>query len=234
MGRPARRSVVDALDRPTAPLDVHQHRPAVGQLELESGPAPMALRIPPALVDRPRAGPGHDVAPACPDRSRSSPAHRSRWPLPLTPSTAPSDPRTSTGGDSDRHQSRGGNRHPARPGRLGPRGGAARSAARSTAAAGTRATRSPGPRPPRSSGTDTASAPSRPWTRARARAARSSAAVSPPQKPSWRPVAGTTSSGVRVSRVTPLVGRTAAGPLSHPSSCQRTRSARAPALSAPS
>ena len=123
---------------------------------------------------------------------------------------------------------------------------------------------SPGPRPPRHSGTRTASGPSRPCTRARARVARRSASVSPPQNPSWRPRAGTTSSGTSRSSVSPLVGSTESSTAcrdsspgssvlkapppgfrqaepserevrcSQPSSCQRTRSVMAPAVNVPS
>ncbi len=76
--------------------------------------------------------------------------------------------------------------------------------------------------------------PSRPCTRATARAARSADAVSPPQNPNCRPLAAVTSSGTNANRVMPAVGRAAADPLSQPSSCQRTRSATAAALNAPS
>ena len=99
---------------------------------------------------------------------------------------------------------------------------------------GTRARHSPGSRPPRHSGTRTDPGPNRPSTLLQARAARSSAADAPPQNPTWRPVAGTTSSGMRISLVIPEVGRTVGGPWSHPSNCHRTRSATAPGPSTPS
>ena len=89
---------------------------------------------------------------------------------------------------------------------------------------GTRRTMSAGVRPPRCSGIVTAALPNIPCTRVNARSARSSASVSPPQNPCCRPRAGITSSGASRSRLTPPFGLCALGPLSHPSSCQRTRS----------
>ena len=186
-----RGSVVDALDRPTPPLDVHQHGPAVGQLQLEPGPAPVALRVPPALVDRPRAGPGHDLHRRAARPTETVAGSPSRWPRPLTPGTArrrcaPTTP-TGSGGPQGRGRGRApgrarapstpggrravggevdrGGRHPRDP--VAP--GLGRPAPRARTRPRRRAGPAPGPRPA---------------------AARSSTTVSPPQKPSWRPRGG--------------------------------------------
>lgn len=108
---------------------------------------------------------------------------------------------------------------------------------------GTRRICSAQPLPPARTAVITASGPRRPWTRANALAARASDSADPPQKPSWRPVSGWTSSGTRRRRVSPADGVplhpwvhpwAPPVPANHPSSCQRVLSARAPALSAPS
>src|SRR5829696_9775747 len=96
---------------------------------------------------------------------------------------------------------------------------------------GVRVTRVAGSRPPWRWAVWTASGPSRPWMRARALAARWVRADSPPQKPSWRPWLGTTSSGIRVRRVR-APGGLPLRPVSQPSSCQRTRSAMTAAMRA--
>ena len=83
----------------------------------------------------------------------------------------------------------------------------------------------------------TASGPSRPWTRLRARWARSRSAPASPQRPGCSPRWTSTPSGTGAAAPGPAVGRAGAprrAPVSQPSSCQRTRSAMAAAVSVPS
>ena len=226
-------SVVETGDGPVAGLEDDEAGDAVVGHHLEAGAAPGGRRVPPALLHRPR--PAHAVMardrPAGPITSRAGDADNPPRPLTRTGSPRSSSTLAAIGsGDGGR---RGAGRCPGQGG-VPSSTPAERSTVRSTAAAGMRTICSPGRRPPRHSGTVTASGPSRPSMRARARMARSSAPASPPQKPSWRPVAGTTSSGARRSSVMPEVGRCAAEPLSQPSSCHRARSAMAPVVSAPS
>ena len=200
--------------------------------DLVADPAGATLRIPPPLVDRPRSGPRLDApAPAAGSQRR----RLGGGPAAPTTTWRPRASSTSTGTASgcrvagDGLGNRPGHGAPTQSGRA-----AGRSAPRSTPAAGTSRSCSPGPRPPAYSGTRTASVPSRPWTRAMARTARSAAPVSAPQKPSWRPSAATTSSGWSHRWAMPAEGRWRTLAWSQPSICQRTRSAMAPALSAPS
>ena len=53
-------SVVRRLDPPAAALDADEEGVAAVEHELEAGPAPARLGVPPALVDRPRTRPRHD------------------------------------------------------------------------------------------------------------------------------------------------------------------------------
>ena len=175
---------------------------------LEAGPAAVAAGVPPALVDRPRPGPRRDGHRRPAGQRRAGPAGADSSDR---PDTATGSPRASTtptaAGSTSTVAGAGAGTWPGHGSATLARLVAGRASVRSTAATGTRATRSAGLRPPRTSGTVTASAPSWPWSRATARQTRSSTRVSPPQNPSWRPRAATTSSGTSVSRLTPEVGR---------------------------
>ncbi|PSK54424.1 hypothetical protein B0E53_07091 [Micromonospora sp. MH33] len=86
----------------------------------------------------------------------------------------------------------------------------------------------------------TASGPRMPCTRLNARCARSRSSPVSPHRPGCRPACASTPSGTSRSRMIPAVGRAGRAPPrpllpeSQPSSCQRTRSAMAAAVSRPS
>ena len=82
----AARSVVGRLDPPGAGLDHDEPGLAVGGDHLDAGPPPVTGGVPPALLQRPGAGPGHDLLPRAARHrepggrggQRAAPAHPQR------------------------------------------------------------------------------------------------------------------------------------------------------------
>ena len=202
--------------RPTsAVLDGQQVGVPIGTHHLEAGPAAMGRRVPPALVGQPGTGPAHhlDPRPAAHRQPGRRGAGRTSAP---DPHRRPIGVHHLAGHRLGGHGGRRRRRDPTGPRRIRPPArptGAAFGRSRPAAEPGRRHARAPAgtARPARARPGARAPSPRRvpaaPGRGRRPATARSSSSVSPPQNPSWRPVAATTSSGIRANRMMPLVGR---------------------------